>query len=465
MARSLVISLSPFASLEEEAPDGFAFRLRHLRLAVPQPGAELLAALREVAGAGALQDGLIRRLPFHDALRLDFYLHELIEQGWLCHAVWEDGAPFATCVPIQRDHRLSEAPAPGSRWMISRFALVRRAGGRMLLESPLARAHIELHHPRASALLAAMAAPRSASELAAEAPGTNPATAELFLELLARAGFATSAGPDGSPSEDADPALLQWEFHDLFFHTRNREGRHANPYGGVDRFSNTEPAVKPHMSADFIALDRPDLDRLRSGDVPFTRVLEDRKSRRDHGSPAISARELGEFLFRAARVTRVVETSKGAHSWRPYPTGGASYELEIYPVIGECAGLDAGIYQYCPLEHGLCRIGSRNEHTEWLLENTGYSIHGRAPQVLFQIAARFRRVNWRYASMAYATVLKDTGILMQTMYLVAEAMGLAACAVGGGHSDIFARASGTSYYEETTVGEFILGSRSDGAVV
>ena len=63
--------------------------------------------------------------------------------------------------------------------------------------------------------------------------------------------------------------------------------------------------------------------------------------------------------------------------------------------------------------------------------------------------------------MAYATILKDTGVLMQTMYLVAEAMGLAACAVGGGHSDIFARTAGTNYYEETTVGEFILGRRSD----
>ena len=344
--------------------------------------------------------------------------------------------------------------------MISRFALLRRSGAVMLLESPLARARIELHHPLAAAMAAAMAAPSGAAELAAAAPGIGVSTAAAFLELLVRAGFATPADEGGQPAEDADSALAQWEFHDLYFHSRSREGRHANAYGGVNRFPDgAAPAVKPPMSRDFIDLFRPDLERLREHDVPFTRVLEERQSRREQGPPPISLRELGEFLYRAARVTRMVEASGGSYAWRPYPGGGACYELEIYPVIGECDGLDAGIYQYCPLEHRLCRIAARNQHTEWLLENTAYTIPGRPPQVLFEIAARFARVNWRYGSMAYATILKDVGVLMQTMYLVAEAMGLAACAAGGGHSDIFARAAGTSYYEETSVGEFILGRR------
>jgi hypothetical protein len=39
-------------------------------------------------------------------------------------------------------------------------------------------------------------------------------------------------------------------------------------------------------------------------------------------------------------------------------------------------------------------------------------------------------------------------------------MGLAACALGGGDSDLFAAAAGTDYYTESSVGEFILGSRA-----
>jgi SagB-type dehydrogenase family enzyme len=61
--------------------------------------------------------------------------------------------------------------------------------------------------------------------------------------------------------------------------------------------------------------------------------------------------------------------------------------------------------------------------------------------------------------MAYALVLKHVGVLCQTMYLVATAMGLAPCALGTGDSDLFAYATGLDYVAESSVGEFALGSR------
>ena len=62
------------------------------------------------------------------------------------------------------------------------------------------------------------------------------------------------------------------------------------------------------------------------------------------------------------------------------------------------------------------------------------------------------------SSIAYALILKHVGVVYQTMYLAATAMGLAPCALGCGDSDAFARAAGTDYYDETSVGEFLLGS-------
>jgi oxazoline/thiazoline dehydrogenase len=47
-------------------------------------------------------------------------------------------------------------------------------------------------------------------------------------------------------------------------------------------------------------------------------------------------------------------------------------------------------------------------------------------------------------------------VLYQTIYLAATAMGLAPCAIGGADADLFARAAGTDYYAETSVGEFLL---------
>jgi len=38
-------------------------------------------------------------------------------------------------------------------------------------------------------------------------------------------------------------------------------------------------------------------------------------------------------------------------------------------------------------------------------------------------------------------------------------MNLAPCALGAGDSDLFARAAGLDYYAETSVGEFLLGTK------
>ena len=91
-----------------------------------------------------------------------------------------------------------------------------------------------------------------------------------------------------------------------------------------------------------------------------------------------------------------------------------------------------------------------------LIASAGYAAR-TSPQILLIVSARFGRTLRRYSSMGYAMILKDAGVLFQTFYLVATAMGLAPCAIGGGDSDDFARAARTSYYEETSVGEFLLG--------
>jgi SagB-type dehydrogenase family enzyme len=128
--------------------------------------------------------------------------------------------------------------------------------------------------------------------------------------------------------------------------------------------------------------------------------------------------------------------------------------------------LTSGLYHYSPDRHELSKITGRTSEVEVLLDRAYYAADEQAPpQGLIILAARFQRVSWKYDAMVYAVVLKDVGVLYQTMYLVATAMGLAPCALGGGDSDAFVAAAGTDYYAETSVGEFLLGSKPDQAVV
>ena len=79
------------------------------------------------------------------------------------------------------------------------------------------------------------------------------------------------------------------------------------------------------------------------------------------------------------------------------------------------------------------------------------------PQILITIAARFGRVSWKYSSIAYALVLKDVGVLLQTFYLMAAGMGLGGCALGIANIELFAKMTGIEFHVEGPVGQFVIG--------
>ena len=66
-------------------------------------------------------------------------------------------------------------------------------------------------------------------------------------------------------------------------------------------------------------------------------------------------------------------------------------------------------------------------------------------------------MSWKYSSIAYSLILKDTGVLMQTLYLMAADMGLGGCAIGTTNIDLFAKMTGLDFHAEGPVGQFALG--------
>jgi len=305
------------------------------------------------------------------------------------------------------------------------------------VESPHAHATVTLHDRRAAALLVDLAAPVTARELAGALPlEVVCALLDLFLEA--------------SLIGDESVALGHWEPHDLWFHARSRRGRDAGPYGASKR--DDPPPVVPSFDAPTLPLDRPDIDRLRAHDLSFTDVVESRRSIRKFGAQPMTRRDLGELLFRAARI----RARRGEHlSDRPYPGGGACYELEIYPVVRQCAGLEPGLYHYDAEQHGLHVLGDPSI----LMEEAALSAGAEQAQVLLVLSARFQRVSCKYAAMGYALTLKNAGVLMHAIALVAQAMGLGACPLGGGDAALFARVARTDPLVETSVAEILVGSR------
>lgn len=476
-----------------EQPDGqMALRtpLRDMPLTQTRPG--LLAALDLLSSDGATEEELVELVSRHDGnwalSTLYYYLERFNQLGLLCHTLTWNGHKLATLTPISPLYHFAPIKVNrGDRYVLSRFAYLHQDNQQFILETPLGYARVILHHWLATTLLHLLAQPHTVDELHHQfhtlisppvgGPGgllppdaplsASPDTISLFLSLLLGCQALSAHQPEGALANE-DEFLAQWDFHDLLFHTRSRLGRHNKPYGENPRFLDKIaplPAIKAPMSDEIIRLYQPNIQQLEASDPPFTRVLEARQSIRRHGDQPLKLAQLGEFLYRAARVRVLIQADAETpyeRSDRPYPGGGACYEIELYLTINACQGLAFGLYHYCPKQHLLYKLASQKSQVEALLDDAALSAgQAQRPQVLIILAARFQRVAWKYTSLAYALILKDVGALYQTMYLAATAMKLAACALGGGNSDLFAAAIGANYYAETSVGEFILGSRPD----
>jgi len=463
----LILTFNDDVSLTQNEDEQIVLASLHHKLTFKavQPG--LKKALFALANNGATLEEMNNWLQQDRGefiiLKFYQYLQKFTRFGWLCHSVVTKGCLIATAKPMTTDCQFLLATAVAhNQYVLSKFAYVHQVNGQMILESPLSKMVIHLLSWQAIAIVGLLANPCSCREIATQIQGIELDTIQQFISLLLSTQMLSEVAEDGAISEQTDIILAQWEFHDLLFHSRSRSGRHANPVGGTYRFlgqSAPLPALKPRTGDKSITLYKPDLENLKTSDIPFTQVLESRKSIREHGEMPITAQQLGEFLYRCARIRNLLQTEKGELLSRPYPSGGAMYELELYPVVNRCQDILPGLYYYQPQAHELCCISSETEAVEALLKGASMAMGKQEiPQVLIVITARFQRLAWKYESIAYALMLKHVGALYQTMYLVATAMNLAPCGIGTGDSDLFAKAAGCNYYAETSVGEFVLGS-------
>jgi SagB-type dehydrogenase family enzyme len=435
----------------------------------------LITAIDQLLPWGAEEDRLAQQIlesTGTGALAQWYYtLQKLARRGLLCRVVQADGRRLVTQVPTSPTFALTPLlPYVGRSCLLSHFAYLRREGASMILESPLAHCRIILDDERTLAVIGALAKTAAAQELSERFNCWPTGAFGLFLSLLAGAGMIQEIENDGNERES--PALSSWEFHDLLFHTRSRKGRCDAPFGATYRLAGRlepPPAVKPHTNSESYELYRPDLVLSRKNDPSFAEVIERRRSLRDYDDHPLTVRQLGELLYRVARVKDCreveLETPSGpvqmAFVSRPSPSGGALYELEFYIAVQTCEGLSPGLYHHDGQRHRLVRLREQTAEVEQLLADAALSagIPGERVQVLIILAARFQRLAWKYASIAYALILKHVGVVYQTMYLTATAMDLAPCAPGGGDFDLFARAAGADYHEETSVGEFLLGTK------
>jgi SagB-type dehydrogenase family enzyme len=373
----------------------------------------------------------------------------LERRGWLERTVIDGSRPLATLQPRGLSDPAGEARLARRDGRLSRFALLRTECRQVVVESARASARVILHEPSLASLVAQLGIGCEPS-----VPGLDRTAIDAVIELFARALLLD----DDKDGQDDDGRLAQWSLPDLMFHQRSRLGRHAEPSGATGRF-RPPPALRAAAKRG-LQLPTPDLDRIQRSDPSFQSVVERRRSLRDHeGLGPVSVAQLGELLYRSAR-NRSVGSSQG-EDWvdRPYGSGGARHSLELYPLVVRCAGVAGGLYRYEGTSHALEPIAAEDRALQAIVIRARLqAVMSSEPQVVLLMTSRVGRVMSKYESIAYGLILKEVGVLMHQLQLVATAMGLASCPIGNGDSEEFARASGLDPYEEPNVGELILGT-------
>jgi SagB-type dehydrogenase family enzyme len=355
--------------------------------------------------------------------------------------------------------------------VLSRFAYLRRRGNAMVLESPRAGALFRVCDPDIAATLAMLSIPQKISRLQRQPgfPGLELLALLVDCQILFRI---AAKGGEGLRPAEGDDNLVLWDFHDLLFHTHSTEGRQANPLGGLYSYAGIippPPAVRPSWPGEKIDLH--ELSTTPDGSVsPFVKLLHERHSTRDFDDrQPITLAELSRLLDKVARVrskwTSSLDFDEGSpevdYATRPYPSAGSAYELELYLAVANCEGLARGFYHYDAGEHALIPIAARAGELEAMLVAAQFALDAPGPpQILITIAARFNRVSWKYSAIAYSLILKDVGVLMQTLYLMAADMGLGGCAIGTNNIDLFAKVTGVDFHVEGPVGQFAIGRGS-----
>jgi SagB-type dehydrogenase family enzyme len=386
------------------------------------------------------------------ASEIGILINQLAARGWLTVTVRSDspdGRDLYTILPFGQP---PPRPAPWSgSAVLSKFAVLHRDSESFIVEHPLTWCDLRIHESRLLTLLDGL----DGADLPA-------AVATRFVEDLRWCGMLVP------PGEEDGFETLSWSAPDLWFHRRSTLGErtvtweHFGPTKWAKGRFPQPPARRPNYPGEPIALPVPDLTAKRTQDPTLTAVLEDRVSTRtfDEAHP-ITIGQLAELLYRTARTRKTQPVGEGEELLsRPYPSGGGIYELELYPVVRNVTGLEPGMYHYDSFDHVLRPVAAADSRAvSQLIKPASATLTGGAePQVLVVMAARCGRIMWTYEQIGYAAILKDVGVLMQTIYLVATAMGLGACAQGFGDTAAFTAATGVDERQESSVGSIIVGS-------
>jgi SagB-type dehydrogenase family enzyme len=144
------------------------------------------------------------------------------------------------------------------------------------------------------------------------------------------------------------------------------------------------------------------------------------------GRGPVDVLALAQLLFFSAGLTkRKVHAGGETHHFRAAASTGALYQTEVYVVAGAVAGLEPGVYHFCPGDFALRRLRA-GDHRTALAEATGRGdLVADAPATAILTAIHWRNT-WKYRARAFRHFFWDAGTLLANLLATAAASDVSA---------------------------------------
>src|SRR5271154_291633 len=133
--------------------------------------------------------------------------------------------------------------------------------------------------------------------------------------------------------------------------------------------------------------------------------------------------DLARILYFSAGITKERAQPGGEIYFRAAACTGALYEIELYVVTGDLAGLDAGVYHFNPADVSL-RLLRKGDFRRNLAQATAMDPAVAHAPAMIICSGTYWRNAWKYQARTYRHFGWDNGTLLANMLAVSAASGV-----------------------------------------
>jgi SagB-type dehydrogenase family enzyme len=219
------------------------------------------------------------------------------------------------------------------------------------------------------------------------------------------------------------PGAVAREFHDATTHT---------PYSVRTSGHTLAWDIKPFPFK--VYPDAPAIELPRSFEPITVDTLRSLELSGLPGVPGAAApltlESLTALLYVSAGVTRKKTYPGGGEIlFRAAASTGALFQTEVYVVAGAVAGLEVGLYHFCPGDFTLRRLRAGDVREPLARAAADDGVRTRAATIV--LSAIYWRNTWKYQARAYRHLFWDSGTMLANLLAAGHALGLAPRVVTG----------------------------------